>query len=265
MKIGISGICGKMGSTLYNTIKETPDFVVTFGVDKNVTDFIDGIFVYCNWEAVNKNADVIIDFSNHAATPDLLNYCLRTKTPLVIGSTGQTTEELMQIYEVAKKIPILISPNTSLGATYLTNAAALGANFFGKKDYEINIAETHHSRKVDSPSGTAIALANAVLGVLPSLELCVAPTGKRQKNQLTVNSTRIGEIIGQHEISFAGNGEMLTIKHEVLDRRVFALGALECAKFIQDKPAALYKMTDMIKSELGCNGNCKCHKSIEKE
>lgn len=259
MKIGIWGICGKMGKMLYKTIKETTDFEVTFGVDKDVK-LVDDVLIYDDGCNVKEKPDVIIDFSNRSSTTRLLSQAMWFKVPLVICSTGQTTEDLMEIHSAAKNIPIMLTPNTSLGAAFLINTTKKGADFFGENNYQIDISETHSSQKKDAPSGTAVALLNAVLSICPSLEPVYSwqNQGPRKNNQISITSKRISDVVGEHEVSFAGGGEILALKHQVLDRKVFAQGALECAKFIKDKPVGLYKMEDMLK--INCK-NCACKKT----
>jgi 4-hydroxy-tetrahydrodipicolinate reductase len=259
MKVGIWGICGKMGKMLYKTIKETEGFETIFGVDKNI-ELVENISIYndecCN---VKEKPDVIIDFSHRSSTTRLLSQAVWFNCPLVICSTGQTTEDLIEIYSAAKSIPIMLTPNTTLGSAFLINTTKKGADFFGENNYQIDISETHSAEKKDAPSGTAITLLNAVLSLYPSLQPIYLWQNQvpRKNNQISVTSKRMGDVIGEHEISFAKNGEILTIKHQVLDRKIFAQGALECAKFIADKPAGLYRMEDMIKPT--CK-NCSCKK-----
>jgi 4-hydroxy-tetrahydrodipicolinate reductase len=248
-----------MGQMLYQTIKESDEFEMVFGVDKNIKGPIDVVTLFDDTFNVSQNPDVIIDFSNRSSTSSLLGLATNLKVPLVICSTGQTTEDLVEIHKAAKSIPILLSYNTAIGATYLTNISTLGAKLFGDKNYKINITETHNAHKKDAPSGTAIAILNAVLSAQPSLQPIYSPPDiTSNSNQINVTSKRIGDVIGEHEISFSGNGETLTVKHEITDRKLFALGALECAKFIKSKPPGLYRMSDMIKLEKTCCGGGGC-------
>ncbi len=246
MKIAISGILGRMGKLIQECILENDKNEIAFGIDKNAKEPIDNILLSYTWNGVNKDADVIIDFSSHDATKDLINFALRNKTPIVIGTTGQTTEDLMLIHNASKKIPIILCPNTSLGANYLIDLAKSGSDYFSKLNYEIDILETHHSNKKDAPSGTALAILNSILSVAPSLRPVFNQEKTKEKNEISVCSRRIGGIIGKHEVSFASNGEIITIQHEVLDRKIFAHGAIECAKFIIKQPPGLYKPSDIF-------------------
>ena len=246
MFLGISGILGKMGSLVFESAKESRDFTVNLGIDKKAEDFIKGIYLSYKFSGLSVKTNVIIDFSSHEATKDLIEYALRTKTPVVIGTTGQTTEELMIIHEAAKEIPIMLCPNTALGATYLINSAKEGAKYFTKHNYEIDVSETHHSQKQDSPSGTALAIANAILSVAPSLKMINSLENGRTPNDITITSKRLGGVVGEHEVSFASQGEIISIKHRVLDKKIYALGALECARFVTFKAPGLYTPEDMF-------------------
>src|SRR5574344_707251 len=146
MKIAIWGICGKMGKMLCKTIQESNDFEIAFGVDHKI-EAIGNILIYEENSCIKEKPDVIIDFSNRSSTIKLLSLATCLKSPLVICSTGQTTEDLKEIYTATKEIPIMLTPNTSLGATYLINTTKNGATFFGEKNYQIDISETHSSQK----------------------------------------------------------------------------------------------------------------------
>lgn len=246
MFLGICGILGKMGSLVFECAKSSRDFTVNLGIDKRAEKLVKGIFLSYTLKDINYKTNVLIDFSNREMTEELLEYAVRTKTPLVIGTTGQTTEDLIAIHNAAKEIPIMLCPNTSVGAAYLINSAKEGAQYFLDYNYEIDISETHHSQKKDSPSGTALAIANAILSVAPSLKQVTSFENGRQSGDLSISSRRLGGVVGEHEVSFASQGEILSIKHRVIDKKVFALGALECARYIAFKSPGLYSISDMF-------------------
>ena len=246
MFLGICGILGKMGSLVFECAKQSKDFTVNLGVDKRAEELVKGIFLTYKLKNINHKTNVLIDFSSREMTQELLEYAVRTKTPLVIGTTGQTTEDLIAIHNAAKEIPIMLCPNTSLGAAYLINSAKEGAQYFLDYNYEIDISETHHSQKKDAPSGTALAIANAILSVAPSLKQVTSFENGRQSGDLSISSRRLGGVVGEHEVSFASQGEILSIKHRVIDKKVFALGALECARYIAFKSPGLYSISDMF-------------------
>ncbi|MDD4111031.1 MAG: 4-hydroxy-tetrahydrodipicolinate reductase [Clostridia bacterium] len=263
MKVGIWGICGKMGKMLYETIKETDKFQTIFGVDQSIKKTIKkDIYLYGENSKINDNVDVIIDFSNHDSTTNLLALSKKLYSPLLICSTGQTCKDLNEIRYASLRIPIMITPNTSLGSAFLINTAINGAKCLDK-DFEIDISETHSIHKKDMPSGTAIAILQAILSVRPNLVPIYTFTDyqKRIKDQIVVTSKRIDDKVGDHEICFKGNDESIIIKHQVFNRKVFALGALECAKFLVGKPAGLYKMEDMILEKY--KRNCRKNSNLE--
>ena len=262
MKIGIWGICGKMGRILAKTIQDSEDFEVLFGVDNKVEN-IGNVTVYDASFGIRESPDVLIDFSNHTSTNQLLNLANVLKCPLVICTTGHTTEELMEIYNASKKIPIMLISNTSKGANFLINSTKAGLKLFDKDEYKIDISECHSKHKKDIPSGTAITLLEAILSIAPSLKPIYLSENNHPhlKDEVSVVSRRTENSICEHEISFYNNQEKLTISHKTFDRSLFAIGALKCAKFIKNKPPGLYKMDDMVKKEK-CE-NCTCKKNID--
>lgn len=259
MKISIWGICGKMGRILTKTILESNEFEILFGIDKKIEN-IGNITIYDEIYSGKEKPDVLIDFSNRTSTTKLLKLATLLKCPLVICSTGQTTEDLIEIYNASKQIPIMLTPNTSKGAAFLINSAKNGSKFFNGNEYKIDINESHSKQKKDIPSGTAISLLEAILSIHPSLKpiYCLENKEDHLKDEISVLSKRTENSICEHEISFYNNEEKLIIKHQAFDRKIFALGALECAKFIKGKPPGLYKMDDMMKIEK-CY-NCSCSK-----
>ena len=248
MFLCISGILGRMGKLVFECAKESKDFTVNVGIDKRAESLVKGIFLSYKYKGITCKSDVIIDFSSHETTTDLLDYAVRNNTPVVIGTTGQTTEDLLRIHEASKLIPIMLCPNTSLGSSYLLNAATNGAEYFKNYNYEIDISETHHSNKKDAPSGTALTILNAILSVAPSLKPITSLQNGRKPNEITITSKRLGGIVGEHEVSFASQGEIISIKHQVLDRKIYALGALECARFLVYKTPGLYTTSNMFKT-----------------
>lgn len=204
------------------------------------------------WQTISEYqgpADCVIDFSHHSATGALLDYCLERKLPLLIATTGQTQEERAQIEAAAGQIPIFFSANYSLGIAALTDLAQRAAALF--PDADIEIVETHHNRKQDVPSGTALALANSIASVRPGAEFVIGrhENGKRKKSQIGIHSLRMGNLPGTHEILIATDSEVLTLRHEARDRSVFAQGAMQAARFLVDMPAGLYTMRDLIGRE----------------
>ena len=194
-------------------------------------------------------ADCVVDFSNHAATNELLEYCLERQLPVVIATTGQTEEERAAIEAAAEKIPVFFSANMSVGVALLSKFVRMAASMFPGADIEI--VETHHNRKVDVPSGTALMLANSIKEARPGSEIVVGrhENGRREKNQIGIHSLRLANETGTHEVYFATNRETIVLRHEAQGRILFSEGALKAAAFLQGKPAGLYNMDDLLAQE----------------
>lgn len=173
-------------------------------------------------------ADVAIDFSSHAALADLLEKCVRHQKPIVVGTTGHSAENIRLLQEMSKQIPILFSPNFSLGMAVTLEAAALIARQL-KGLCQIEIIEAHHQTKKDQPSGAALKLAKAM-----------------SDKEILIHSIRAGDIVGDHTVVFVLAGERIELKHQAQSRDVFARGALLAAKFIRNRPPGLYSVKDLF-------------------
>ena len=191
-------------------------------------------------------ADCVVDFSHHAATNALLDYCVERNLPAVIATTGQTEQEKAAIVEAAKKIPVFFSANYSLGVAVLAELAQKAAAMF--PDADIEIVETHHNQKLDVPSGTALLLANKIKVVRPEAEYVIGrhENGKRTRQEIGIHSLRLGNETGTHEIHISTGSETLTLTHRAENRALFAEGALRAASWLMGKPAGLYAMRDLI-------------------
>jgi 4-hydroxy-tetrahydrodipicolinate reductase len=192
----------------------------------------------------------VLDFSNHAATGELLDYCEQRRLPVVLATTGQTPEELARIGRAAGTVPVFRSANMSLGIAVLLDLARRAARMF--PDADVEIVEAHHNQKLDVPSGTALMLANAVRSVRPEAEFVVGrhENGKRKKSEIGIHSLRLGNEVGMHEILITTGNETLTLKHEAESRALFAEGALAAAAWLMGKPAGLYNMQDLLEESL---------------
>ena len=192
------------------------------------------------------NADTVIDFSHHSAIGQVLDYALPRGLSVVIGTTGHTEEEKQRILEAAKSIPVFFSGNMSLGIAVLCRLAAQAASAFPEADIEI--VETHHNRKVDAPSGTALMLFRAIQGVRPQAVARCGRSGecKRTKEEIGVNSIRMGNVVGIHEVHICTSNQTLTLRHEAHNRGMFAEGAVEAAKFLEGKGPGLYDMEALL-------------------
>ena len=191
-------------------------------------------------------ADVVIDFSHHSAAPDVLAYAKKIGAAVVEGTTGHTPEEKRMIFAAAEEIPVFYSGNMSLGIAVLCRLAKQAAALF--PDGDIEIVETHHTRKVDAPSGTALMLFNAIKEVRPQAvaNLGRAGEGKRTKEEIGIHALRLGNVVGIHEVHIHTANQSLTLKHESGSRAMLAEGAVDAARFMVGKEKGLYNMESML-------------------
>lgn len=247
MKILINGCNGKMGQVLANEIIKTQDVDILCGVDR--IDTGDNSFpVFTNIEDINLIPDVIIDFSVPVSTFNILEFAKEKNIPIVIATTGFSDEELEKIKEYSEYIPVFRSANMSYEINLISKIVAEVAKKL--PDTDIEIVETHHNRKIDSPSGTALILADSINDALNN-ELNYeynrhAKREKRSKKEIGIHSIRGGNECGKHTVIFFGENESLEITHNVNSRAVFASGAIKAAMFLIHKNPGLYNMNDMV-------------------
>ena len=239
---------GKMVRIVAETVRADENCELAFvqAYDKNKC--VQDITIYENLTDCDEKGDVIIDFSNHANLDNVLGYALRTKTPIVIATTGFNDEEIERIHKAAEEIPVFFSYNMSLGVNIMVKLVKEAAKLLN--GFDIEIVEKHHNRKVDAPSGTAIMIANGVKEVLPESNVVNGRSGrscKRQPGDIGISAVRGGTIVGEHDALFCGDSEVVTISHQAQSRQIFANGALAAAKFIADKESGFYNMDDMLK------------------
>lgn len=241
----IYGICGKMGQNVIAALENEKDIQVVAGVDVSCKEL--SVPVYDDIEKVKENIDVIIDFSRPSSLSSILAYATKKNVPAVLCTTGYTESDQAMIDEAAKSIPVFLSANMSCGINLVAKLIKEAEKALRGSDIEI--VEAHHNQKVDAPSGTAILLANEL--IKENNELFVNPermtSGKREKNEIGISSIRGGKIVGEHEVMFIGDNEIVTIKHTALSRSVFADGAITAARYLVGKPAGRYDMTDVLK------------------
>lgn len=244
MKVLISGLCGHMGKILSDLVKQDSDLELVCGVDKNITD-IDTL-CFKSFNDVNVDVDIIVDFSHHSLTKEMVDFAKKKQLPLVIATTGQTDDEKKIISDAANELPIFFAANYSVGIATLIKTAKQVAKQF--KDADIEIVETHHNRKLDAPSGTALKIAEGLKEVRPDANLVLGRSGnqKRDKKDIGINAIRIGNVVGIHEVMISTEHECVSIKHEAYDRGLFAEGAINAIKFMKGKGKGLYGMSDML-------------------
>ena len=245
MRVLINGITGHMGQIVLSLVKEGySGSTFAAGVSPDVTEESNGNFKF--FSSCTESADVVVDFSFHSGVCELLDYCTSKNLPVVIATTGHTEEEKALILEASKRIPVFYSANISIGVAVLADLAKKAASAF--PDADIEMVETHHNRKVDVPSGTALLLANSIKEARPSAEFNIGrpENGKRTKEEIGIHSLRMGNYFGKHEIYITTGSETLTLTHEAHNRTLFAEGALKAASFIIGKQPGLYNMKDMM-------------------
>lgn len=249
LKVLINGCNGTMGQVLSKQIEEAENVVVAAGVDKNSEKYENSYPVYNDIFNFEEKADVIIDFSNPQSMTKLLEYGIKTETPIVIATTGLSHEDMDNIRKASKKITVFHSANTSLGINVLSNLVKKAAGVLSKS-FDIEIIEKHHNKKIDAPSGTAYLIANAVNEELEnSMEFVFGREGndaKRTKKEIGIHAVRGGTIPGEHTVIFAGMDEILEIKHTALSKKIFAQGAIKAAIFAAKQEKGLYSMNDLM-------------------
>lgn len=247
MRILLSGICGHMGREVEALAgKGYRGAELVAGVDM-VSSERASVPYSSSFDEAETNVDCIIDFSHHSCTNALLDFAVCNKLPLVLATTGQNDEEREAIRRASERIPLFFAANYSLGVALLIELAKKTvATLPGA---EIEIIEKHHNRKLDSPSGTALAIANALRSVRPSLFIHSGRTGmgKREPDEIGIHSIRMGNIVGEHEVIVSTGTQTIALKHEAHSRALFAEGALVAADFLVGKPAGLYDMQSIIK------------------
>ena len=265
-KVVIMGAGGRMGRTLIRCLLEkrftglelfgAVDLwdAEQLGMDAGLANGLPeaGVSVTCNLEPIAPHADVIIDFSYHVGSAGNAERIAKWGPAWVIGTTGYTEDELAMIQSASKQIPVVRSGNMSLGVNLLCTLVEAGATALKNRGYDVEIIERHHRKKVDAPSGTALMLGEAVAaGYDVSLKEVqvdgrTGQPGARSDSEIGFHAVRGGDIVGDHTVLFAGEGEMVQLEHRATDRDVFALGALQAAAWACGRPAGLYGMRDVL-------------------
>ncbi|MBO5648990.1 MAG: 4-hydroxy-tetrahydrodipicolinate reductase [Clostridia bacterium] len=249
MNFIIHGSLGRMGQNLIASV-ERLGHTVAACVDIRYTDpqtQNPNYPCFASIADVTDRADCIIDFSNHVTTMPLLAYAVEHRIPVMLATTGQTPEELDAVYAAAKQIPLFRAANMSLGIATLVSLVKTAVCMF--PDADVEIVEKHHNQKLDVPSGTALALADAVSAVREQAQFVVGrhENGLRSKNEVGIHSLRLGGVVGEHEVIITTGNETLSLKHEAHSRAVFADGGVQAAMFVAAQTApGLYTMEDLI-------------------
>jgi len=248
IKLILVGCNGYMGKVVTDLVSSVSDMKIVAGFDTNTAKMSD-YHVYAGPNESSEDADVIIDFSMPSALDALLKFATSRKLPLVLCATGYTPKQIADIETASNQIPVFRSGNMSLGINLLADLIKRACAVLGE-DFDVEIIEKHHRRKIDAPSGTALMLADAASAALPyTPEYVYERESKhtpRDAKEIGISAVRGGTIVGVHEVIFAGQDEVIELNHIASSRTVFANGAIKAARFMLNKPPGLFDMTDVL-------------------
>ena len=250
VKIIVCGACGKMGGNVLSLLENDTQATAVCGVDLYPKEM--GIPVYKSFAEVTEKADVIIDFSSPIGLKERLEYAKTNGLGVVLAATGFTADDLKTVDEYSKEIAIFKTANLSLGVNLMQALIKAAAEVLGDA-YDVEIIERHHNLKKDAPSGTALMLADTINEAFDGNKKYVngreGIVGAREKTEIGIHAVRGGTIVGEHEVMFAGEDEIITITHSARSKRVFAVGAIRAAKFLKGKEAGMYEMKHLLAEE----------------
>lgn len=249
VKIIMHGCNGHMGQVISGIVEKDPDAEIVAGIDI-ANQGKNSYPVFTDIDACQVEADAIIDFSSAKATDKLLEYSAARQIPVVLCSTGLSQEQLAKVEETSRKVAVLKSANMSLGINTLLKLVQDAAKVLAAAGFDMEIVEKHHRLKLDAPSGTALALADSINEAMDNQYHYVYDRSqkreKRDDKEIGISAVRGGTIVGEHEIIFAGQDEVIEFKHTAYSKAIFGKGAVEAAKFLAGKPAGRYDMSDVI-------------------
>ena len=248
-RIIMHGCNGHMGRVITDICAQDEEVQIVAGVDPYTA--VDNDYpVFEKIEDCDVEADAIIDFSNAAAVDAVVDYSVSKKIPVVLCTTGLTEEQIAKVEKASDSVAVLRSANMSLGINTLMELLKKAAKVFSPAGFDIEIVEKHHNQKLDAPSGTAIALADSINEEMDNQFEYVYDRSqvrkKRDKKELGISAVRGGNIVGEHDVIFAGQDEVITFRHTAYSKAVFAKGAVNAALFLAGKPAGMYSMKDVI-------------------
>lgn len=250
VRLIMHGCNGKMGQVITKIVKEDANAEIVAGIDK-YQGIQNEYPLFSDIAECNVEADVVIDFSNAAAVDGLLDYCASKAVPVVLCTTGLSEEQLVKVKATSGKVAVLKSANMSLGINMLLKLLQDATKILAPTGYDIEIVEKHHNQKVDAPSGTALALADSINEVLDHEYAYNYDRSqerkRRDKKEIGIAAVRGGTIVGEHEVIYAGEDEVIEFKHTAYSKAVFAKGAVEAAKFLKGKGSGMYSMQDVIR------------------
>ena len=249
VKMIMHGCNGAMGQVITKLASEDNDAEIVAGID--CADNRENPYpVFTSCDVCDVDADVIVDFSVAQAVDGVLAYALKRKMPLVLCTTGLSDKQLEDVKAASSQIPVLRSANMSLGVNTVFKLAAAASKILGEAGYDIEIVEKHHNKKMDAPSGTALASADAIKEAMDhrytyKLDRS-AERAKREANEIGIQAVRGGTIVGEHEVFYCGQDEVIEIKHTAYSKAIFGKGAIQAARFLKDQKPGMYQMSDVI-------------------
>ncbi|MFT4007205.1 MAG: 4-hydroxy-tetrahydrodipicolinate reductase [Lacrimispora sp.] len=245
------GCNGAMGQVITGIAAKEEDITIVAGIDLNDTKQ-NSYPVFPSLKACTVEADVIVDFASVKAVDGLLEYSVEKKIPVVVCTTGLSEEQIKKVEETSSHVAVLRSANMSLGVNLLIKLVKEAARTLAGAGFDIEIVEKHHNRKVDAPSGTALALADSINEAMDGQYHYVCDRSQeseaRDSKEIGIQSVRGGTIVGEHDVIFAGTDEVITFNHTAYSKAIFARGAVSAAKFLAGKKPGLYTMKDVIGS-----------------
>lgn len=248
-KMILSGCGGKMGQVITSLVAERDDCIIAAGIDPSMPRMSYPVFPDAASVEETIEADVIVDFSHPSALNGLIAFARSRTLPLVEATTGLSEEQFASVRALADTVPVFHSANMSLGVSLLSELVKQATRVLGEQ-FDIEIVEKHHNQKVDAPSGTALMLADAAASQLPEETAYVCGRSerreKRPKNEIGIHSVRGGTIVGEHDVIFAGQDEIVTLSHQAMSKDIFAAGAVSAAVFVVGKEPGLYSMADLV-------------------
>lgn len=253
IRLIMHGCNGKMGQVISNIVAQDPEAELVAGIDKQ-DDGHNPYPVFSDISECDVEADALIDFSAASAVDKLLDYCVARRLPCVLCTTGLSPQQLVRVEEASREVAILKSANMSLGINLLLKLLKEAAGVLAPAGYDIEIVEKHHNLKVDAPSGTALALADSINEECGNAYEYVYDRSQRRerrdKKEIGISAVRGGTIVGDHDVIFAGEDEVITFSHSAYSKAVFAKGAVQAGKFLAGKPAGMYNMSHVIDAQI---------------
>lgn len=263
IKIAVNGACGRMGARIVALVCEDPGLKLVAALEREGHPLLGkdaGIIAGCGeidlkvTAALHADADVLIEFSSPESAIGIAEVCAKKKTALVVGTTGLNPQQHEKMREFSRQIPCIVSPNMCVGVNVMFDVASQMARMLGN-DFDIEIVETHHRFKKDSPSGTALRLAEKICDATQKkMDKDVVYgrqglTGERPVNQIGIHAVRSGDVVGDHTVVFGGMGERIEITHKAHTRDTFVRGAIRAAKYLSKKPPGMYTMSDVLQAQ----------------